>query len=125
MTLGKKKKGKSAKSLKQPGMALMKDGLHDMSKPGHPLVARYPLFLGTENIRGVSVDYPVKIEFVKEGKFYFIIFYDPKLGMIAKSRIPTAHANYLIAERIAKNKATTKKEIENILRYSRTKHYNR
>lgn len=123
MTLTKRKKGKDMKGRKQPGMQLMPDGLHDMSKPGHPLIAPYPIFLGTENIRGISEKYPVKMEFVKEGKFYYIIFYDPKLGMVAKTRILSVHANNLINERISKKKAVSKKEIEEILKYVRTKHY--
>ena len=123
MTLSKRKKDKGLKSRKAPGYQLMGDGLHDMSKPGHPLIVAYPIFLGTEHIQGISTDYPVQMEFVKEGKFYYIIFYDPKLGMVAKSRIFSVHANYLINERISKKRAVSKKEIEKILIYSKAKYY--
>lgn len=123
MTLSKKKRVKEAIPSKGPKFWLMSDGLHDMRKSGHPLIVPYPIFMGTEYIQGISVNYPVKMEFTKEGKFHYAIFYDPKLGMIGKARLPTVHVNYLIEERISKNKAVTRKEIERILRDSKIKHY--
>lgn len=123
MTLSKRKKNKKSIGGKRPDFWLMDDGLHDMSKPGHPLIAPYPIFLGTEYIQGMSVNYPVKIEYVKEGKFHYIVFYDPKLGMIGKSRIPTVHANYLIREIISKHKNVSRKKIQEIFDCSTTKIY--
>lgn len=123
MTLTKKKKAKKSIGRKTPGLWFMEDGLHDMSKPGHPLIAPYPIFLGTEYVQGISETYPVKMEFVKEGKFYYVVFYDPKLGMVGKARIPTVHAVHIIEERISKKKAVGRKEIEKILLHSRTKIY--
>ena len=124
MTLSKKtKKIKGPTHSKKLKFWIMDDGLHDMRKPGHPLIVPYPIFMGTEYVQGISVNYPVKMEFTREGKFYYVIFYDPKLGMIGKATIPTVHVNYLIDERISKNKAVTRKEIEMVLRDSKIKHY--
>jgi len=100
MTLAKKKKVKEAVRSKGPKFWLMSGGLHDMRKPGHPLIAPYPIFMGTEYIQGISVNYPVKMEFVKEGKFHYIVFFVPKLGMMGKARIPRVDAYHLIGERI-------------------------
>lgn len=123
MTLSKKKKLKESAHGRKLKYWLMEDGLHDMQAPGRPLIVPYPIFMGTEYVQGISADHPVKMEFTKEGKFHYVVFYDPKLGMVGKARLPTVHVNYLIEERISKNKAVSKKEIERILRDTRIKIY--
>jgi hypothetical protein len=61
----------------------------------------YPLIVGEMVVYSIGPD-PLQVEFIKEGKFYYFVFYDHRLGMVAKSRIQPYHANYVLRELISR-----------------------
>jgi len=72
-------------------------------KPGQPDEIRwdYPLFIGHMTIPTLSKD-PLKVEFLKDGKFFYLIFYDKKYGMVARARLKRQDANYILRALISK-----------------------
>ena len=61
----------------------------------------YPIFVGYSTIPKIGPE-PLWTEFVKEGKKYKFVFYDSKLGMVAKVNVPKLHVKYIIAELLSK-----------------------
>lgn len=66
-------------------------------KPGQPdeIRWRYPIFIGYMHIPTLSPD-KLKVEFLRDGKYFYLIFYDKKYGMVARARLKRPNANYII-----------------------------
>ena len=57
----------------------------------------YPIFVGEQVVYPIGPE-PLRIEFLHEGKGWVFIFYDKKLGMVAKAKIPRRQATYVLQE---------------------------
>lgn len=98
MTLEGKKKKKSRKKYKPQYIVATERGL--LYTPTGELW-EYPLFVGEKTIYQIGPE-PLKIEFLHEGKGWVFIFYDRKLGMVAKAKIPRRYAKYILQEIISR-----------------------
>lgn len=62
---------------------------------------KYPCFIGEVKIPNLSPE-PLLVEFIKEGKHFFFILYDKRLGMIAKARMNYSQGLYVMREAMSK-----------------------
>lgn len=102
MTIKSKRElGRKPKRFKVSLLTASPEGLTYL--PGQPgeIKWKYPIYIGEMKVHMLS-PLPMKVEFIREGKYYYFIFYDPKLGMVAKAKIPRRHANYILRELVSR-----------------------
>lgn len=125
MTLGKKKIRKTPKKFVPRLIIPTEKGLKYI--PTGRLF-EYPIFIGDVVVHTIGVQ-PLLVEFKSEGKNYVFVFYDKKLGMVAKARIPRRHSYYIIQELISRKGKVpldgliNRKKIEEILETSNMTRY--
>ena len=100
MTLSGKKSGSKSSSKKfKPRQLIYTDKGIKYLPTGE--IWEYPIFIGTTKIYSLGSK-PLSVEFKKSGKFFYFVFYDSRLGMVAKSRVHGRYVNYIIQEIVSR-----------------------
>jgi len=98
VTLGKKKIPRTVKKYKPKLIVPTEKGI--IYVPTGELW-EYPIFAGKTIVHNIGTE-PLLTEFLSEGKNWVFVSYDRKLGMVAKARLPSRHAYYVLQELISR-----------------------
>ena len=102
MTLsGKRKTSSKPKKFRVSLLEATDEGLTYLPGQTGEIKWKYPIYIGQLVVHSLS-PYPLKVEFIKEGKSYYFVFYEPKLGMVAKAKIHGKHATYILRELVSR-----------------------